>query len=190
MIKAIGTVLRALSAIWIAFAVLRILAGLTGITRGNDIVIGIVGLLVAVATFKFGTWLKTREKGEPVAQRVANAKSAWWRADYGFRLSVFLGVVWAIGCYFWQDDYGRDLGIVFWPPVGLLLAYFGYRKFVVGAPTRANAAEPLEQSITAPAEDESRPQQRHARTDSAVSLSNQTSKDRERAMNELINKMK
>ena len=190
MTKAIGTVLRALSAIWIAFAVIRILAGLAGITRGNDIVIGLVSLLVAVATFKFGTWLKTREKGAPVVQRVKHAKSAWWRADYGFRLSVFLGVVWAIGCYFWQDDYGRDLGVVFWPPVGLLLAYFGYRKFVVGSPTAANDAAPPEQSMTAPSGDDSRPQQGHEPTESGVSVSNQTSKDRERAMNELINKMK
>lgn len=142
MIKAIGTVLRALSAIWIAFALLRIIGGLTGIVRGNYVALGGgADLLVAVATFKFGTWLKTREKGGAVAERVQVAKSAWWRANYGFRLSVFLGVVWVIVCYFRQSDYDRDLGVVFWPPIGLLFAYFGYREFVVGSPTVAGEVE-------------------------------------------------
>jgi hypothetical protein len=190
MAKAIGTFLRALSAIWIVFAVLRILAGLAGVTRGTDIALGFVGLLIAVATFKLGTWLKSRQPGPPVTQRVQSAKSAWWRADYGFRLSVFLGVVWAVGCYLWQDDYDRNLGLVFWPPIGLLLAYLGYRKFVVGSPAgqqnRVEPVHPKEDSVS----DTTVAKQSNAASQRETLIASQTSKDRERSMNDLINKMK
>ena len=190
MRKAIGTLLRALSVIWFAFAIIRLFAELTGFTRGSDIILGIIDLLIAVATFKFGTWLKNREKGPPVRQHVQRAESAWWQAGYGFRLSVFLGVIWAIGCYFWQDDYYRDLGLVFWPPVGLLAAYFGYCKIVVGTTTKEFAAAVPTDTSTSRAADGPRVRKEVEESQSINSISNQTSKDRERAMNELINKMK
>lgn len=190
MSKAIGTLLRALSAIWIAFAVLRILAGLTGLTRGMDIAVGFIGLLIAFATFKLGTWLKYRQPGPPVAQRLQSAKSAWWRADYGFRLSVFLGVIWAVGCYFWQDDYGRNLGLVFWPPLGLLLAYLGYRKLVVGSSAAHGAVEPSHAEASSTAATPTTPTPSNSESQLETSIAAQTSKDRERAMSELINRMK
>jgi hypothetical protein len=190
MIKAIGTVLRALSVIWFAFAAFRMLAGLIGITRGTDIIIGIVGLAIAIATFQLGTWLKNRERSTSVSQRIQRAKSAWWRADYGFRLSVFLSVVWAIACYFWQDDYDRDLSIVFWPSIGMLTAYLGYRKFVVVRPAEVEKTMQDKHTMVPPAEDDFQVRQVEAVTDPTDLLLNQTSKERERAMNDLINKMK
>ena len=186
MAKAIGTVLRSLSAIWVVFALFRIVAGFTGVTRGNDIVIGMVGLFIAVATFKFGTWLKAREKGGSIADGAALAKSAWWRANYGFRLSVFLAVLWVIACYFWQYGYDRNLSLVFLPAIGLVAAYFGYLKFVVGLPT-VEVDIPLNTHGTG---DDPPRATVDEKSETVIAVSDQASRDRERAMNELINRMK
>lgn len=131
MTKLVGTLLRALSAVWTVFAVLRILAGLTGATRGEDLILGLAALVIAIATFKFGTWLKNRQPGPPLAQRLDRVQSGWWRAEHGFRLAVFLAGVWVVAAFLWQDEYDRNWGLLLWPPVGLLAAYYGYRRFVV-----------------------------------------------------------
>lgn len=137
MKKLAGSFLRALSVVWFIFAILRILAGLTGATQGIDVIIGLVGLGIAIATFKFGSWLKNRQPGPSLTQRFDRVQSGWWSADYGFRLVVFLAGVWVVGSFFWQDEDDRNLGLVLWLPVGLLAAYYCYRRLVV-----ANA-EPL-----------------------------------------------
>lgn len=150
MTKLVGTLLRALSAVWTVFAVLRILAGLTGATQGKDLILGLAALAIAIATFKFGTWLKNRQPGPPLTQRLNKVQSDWWSADYGFRLVVFLAGVWVVGAFFWQDEYDRNLGLVLWPPVGLLAAYYGYRRFVV-ANAEPLASQPSPQAEASPA---------------------------------------
>lgn len=137
MTKFAGTLLRALSVVWIIFAILRILAGLTGFTQGMDVILGLIGLGMAIAAFKFGTWLKNRQAGPSLTKRLDRVQSGWWSAGYRFRLVVFLAGVWVVGSFFWQDEYDRNLGLVVWPPVGLLATYYCYRRLVV-----ANA-EPL-----------------------------------------------
>lgn len=131
-----GTALRVIAAIWI-------LNGLAGIVLSfmetgpgrTSFFKGVITVLLGWGLFRFGTWLKNHRKGA-IAQRIANTRSAWWAADYGFRLSIFIGVLWIIGAYIWQERYSRDLGVVFTPPIVLIMAYFAYRKFVIG-PTLA-----------------------------------------------------
>lgn len=133
-----------------------------------------------------------RKKPTATVQSVPAKKStqsAWWRVSYGFRLSVFLGVIWAVGCFFLEDSYGRNLAIVFWPPIGMVVAYICYRKLVVGESIYEF------ESFQYPCEKNSIPEgeqdQKGAHDDESTnSISNQTSRERERAMDELISRMK
>lgn len=190
MTKTIGTILRVISVFWIASALFRILMGLAGSGRENVVGLGFVALLIGVATFKFGTWLKNRQALPPIAQQISKAKSAWWGSEYGFRLSVFLGVSWAISAFLWQDNSERNLNFVFWPPIGLVTAYFAYRKFVIGRPaTEAQTSHAIGADIAKSTGDLASHQLLGA-VHANDSLSSQSAEDRERAMNELISKMK
>lgn len=146
MKKLAGTLLRAFSVVWAIFAIIRILVGLTGVTQGIDVILGLVGLGIAIAAFKFGTWLKSRQPGPSLTQRLDRVQSGWWNAEYGFRLAVFLAGAWVVGSFLWQDEYDRNLGLVLWPPVGLLAAYYVYRRLVVvNAGPLASQPPPLAQ---------------------------------------------
>lgn len=128
----VGTILRALSVIWFISALLRIFLGFAEPNRASDIWLGLLSVVISIAAFKFGTWLKSRPKMRPVAQQLASAKSKWWQSEFGFRLSVFSGAVWAVAAFLWQDSYDRSYSLVYGPPIAMLLTYFGYRYLVVG----------------------------------------------------------
>ncbi|QRM19665.1 hypothetical protein GBK02_09755 [Dechloromonas sp. TW-R-39-2] len=131
MKKFSGTVLQIIAALWIINGVAGIALSFVETGSGGAFIRGVVSALLGWGLFQFGTWLKTQKSGV-IAQRVANT---WWGADQGFRLSIFIGILWVIGIYIWHDSYSRDLGIVFTPPIGLVIAYFAYRKFVVIPPS-------------------------------------------------------
>jgi hypothetical protein len=72
----------------------------------------------------------------------------------------------------------------------MLTAYLGYRKFVVVRPAEVEKTMQDKHTMVPPAEDDFQVRQVEAVTDPTDLLLNQTSKERERAMNDLINKMK
>lgn len=131
--RILGTIFRTLSVIWFISALVRIFIGFVEPHRTSDIWLGLLSAVISIATFKFGTWLKNRSKMRPLAQQLASAKSKWWQSEFGFRLSVFSGAVWAVAAFFWQGSYDRSYSLVFGPPFAVLLIYLGYRYLVVGA---------------------------------------------------------
>lgn len=60
-----GTILRALSVIWFISAIARIFLGLVGEGPSSNIWVGLFSVVLSVATFKFGTWLKSPAKTQP-----------------------------------------------------------------------------------------------------------------------------
>jgi len=131
MRKIFGTFLRALSVVWFIFATIRIVAVFVGVMPGFDIFVGFFGVGVAVATFKFGTWLKTSKPKYSFGQRLDRVKSGWWGIEYKSRFVIFLSCLWIIAASLWQDDGERNLGLILWPSIGLLVAYYLYCRLVV-----------------------------------------------------------
>ena len=129
-----GGVLRALSVFWCVGAILRMLVAANGY-RSGSIKVHFLLLLLGVATFALGSWLRNRKKTKAAAKRIAAVKSKWWQSDYGFRLSVFMGTSWAIGAFLWQDSYDRDYSVMFGPAAAILALHAGYKYFVVGSMT-------------------------------------------------------
>lgn len=125
----------------------------------------------------------------PVAQQLASAKTKWWQSEFGFRLSVFSGAVWAVVAFLWQDDYNRSYSLVFGPSAAVLLIYFGYRYLVVGV------KEPIYELTSSKSEEllAAAPSEVAAITASSMnapeSAVTDDSASRDRAMKELIRRM-
>jgi len=60
-----GTILRALSVIWFISAIARIFLGLVGEGPSSNLWVGLISAVISIATFKFGTWLKSPAKTQP-----------------------------------------------------------------------------------------------------------------------------
>lgn len=146
MLKIIGTILRVLPIIWIFFGIIRIISGTTGGSPRSDIFVGIVGIIVAIITFRIGTWLKNQKPELKLAQRVHHAENAWWQADYRLRLTIFVSFIWGIGSYLLQDEYDKDLKIILLPSIAIIIAYIIHQKLILGPNTNQPPTEPPSQN--------------------------------------------
>lgn len=130
----LGVFLRSLSILFFIVAGQRLAAGVFGYYRSNQVAIGIAVLIVGILLFLIGSWLKKPRRKEAIRDHIRRAEVAWWKADYGFRFSVFIGFIWMVGSYFLQNKNYRDLEIVILPPIALIIVFAGYKKFVVSRP--------------------------------------------------------
>ncbi len=180
MSKKIGKFLQTISLYWMAFALLRTLAGLVGIGSNKDVIRGLIGIAIAVTLYFLGKWLQTFS----IAESLEKTKTVWWRADYKFRLVVFLNGAWILGALFFQEGYYYDWDFILYPPSILLVLYFGYTKLVVGDSfVDSNIIENSKiQEVDAQKND-------FAQSSPLNIELPQNGKDRERAMDELIRRM-
>jgi len=63
----------------------------------------------------------------------SSTKAGWWTLNKSFRLVVVTSAVWAFLAYYLQDDYQRNLSLVFVPVAGMLVFYFAYKHLVAPA---------------------------------------------------------
>ncbi|VTU36491.1 hypothetical protein [Variovorax sp. RA8] len=169
-----GKLLKSICLFWciaaVGNAVINAMVG-----RRANVVMHALLLAIGVVGFLLGHWLSKRS----TARKVSAAKARWWQADYGFRLAVFLSASWISGSFLWQDSYERDYSVVLGPAVFLLAMYLAYRLFVAPRPEGEKRYE--EVADVEPEEAEEVLPIEEPQTSSA---------DRERAMDDLIKRMK
>lgn len=184
MVSAVGNLLRALALVLTG----AVLLGLPPWPfKHNPVTVQAIGLCLALATFRFGTWLTKPDKVHHLVER---ATSLWWSVEYGFRLSVFLGVAWVIGYFFMQADASFEWSLLVLPPFGFVAAYLGHRHFILGSTEQAH---PKQMHVDTTPRRSDVEEGGHVEPEVGVEnprFSGMTSKERERAMDQLIERMR
>jgi hypothetical protein len=100
-------------------------------------------VFLCIAAGYVGSRLASRPK-----ENLADAKRAlqpmvrpWWTLDSRLRLAIVVSSVWIVAAYFMQDEYDKNMSVVFIPAVALLALHFFVRTTVESSEsTYANTA--------------------------------------------------
>lgn len=182
-----GNALIGFSVAWIVGVLIRmLLAAATNADRRVEISYYL--LIVGALLFWAGHWFRKQAETKTVEKRIASVKAKWWGADYGFRVSMFAAALWVVGSFVRDDIHDPTFWEAFGPAIGIVATYFGYKKLVVGSsPTDSVKKRSIPTSLEA---EKSNAVLSHSASRVDDDTHQLTSQDRDRAMEELIKRMK
>jgi len=102
-------------------------------------------IMLGFGAMEFGDWFKRPRQTVPTRKAAAGSSitigeikevvsEEWWSLNRGLRSVLVIVAVWIASAYLFQDDYDKNLKIIFLPAMGLLALYFGHRFLVNDKP--------------------------------------------------------